>query len=118
MIFEQLADPSAFSKPSARAILGRSPTPDNHVRLSDPPYAIHNGQATLSNNTIATNVTHHGGYTELDMHNLWGTMEARATRQSVLEIRKGERPFMISRSTFAGAGKFAGHWVSDAVFEL
>ena len=62
-------------------------------------------------NTIATNATHTGGLVELDVHNLWGTMEEKATREMLLELKPGERPFIVSRGTFAGAGKFTSHWV-------
>jgi alpha-glucosidase len=65
----------------------------------------------LSIHALATNATHHGGYIELDVHNLWGVMEERATHASLSSLKPKERPFMISRSTFAGAGKFTGHWV-------
>lgn len=83
-----------------------------NINVNDPPYAIHNGEGRLPLKTIATNATHVGGYRELDTHNLWGTMEEKATREMVMELRPGERPFVVSRSTFAGAGKFTSHWVS------
>jgi alpha-glucosidase (family GH31 glycosyl hydrolase) len=66
----------------------------------------------LSGRTIATNATHHGGRTELDMHNLFGHLMARAANLAVRELRPGKRPFLISRSTFAGSGRWTGHWVS------
>jgi alpha-glucosidase len=65
----------------------------------------------LFSNTLATNATHAGGYLELDVHSLWGLMEEKATYKSVSELRPGKRPFLVSRSTFASAGKWTGHWV-------
>lgn len=66
---------------------------------------------SLSNHTVAINATHAGGYAELDVHNLWGLMEEKATYLAVQEIIPGKRPFLISRSTFPSSGKWTGHWV-------
>ena len=35
------------------------------------------------------------------------------TYNSLLKIYPGKRPFLISRSTFAGAGRVTGHWTGD-----
>ncbi|KAG6827387.1 hypothetical protein H0H92_011985 [Tricholoma furcatifolium] len=83
------------------------------VNLNNPPYAIHNGFATLSTNTLATNATHVDGQVELDVHNLWGMMEEKATHFALKEIFPGKRPFLISRSTFPSSGKWTGHWLGD-----
>ncbi|KAJ6454358.1 glycosyl hydrolases family 31-domain-containing protein [Mycena sanguinolenta] len=83
------------------------------VDLNAPPYAIHNANYRLSNHTLATNATHAGGYRELDVHNMWGLMEAEATHKALKAVLPNERPFIISRSAFASAGKWAGHWLGD-----
>ncbi|KAK7045115.1 glycoside hydrolase family 31 protein [Favolaschia claudopus] len=83
------------------------------VDLNNPPYAIHNGFGRLGVHDIAPNATHFGGYVELDVHNLWGLMEAEATHKALQEIIPGQRPFIISRSTFPSAGKWTGHWLGD-----
>ncbi|KAJ7240162.1 glycosyl hydrolases family 31-domain-containing protein [Mycena haematopus] len=83
------------------------------VELNTPPYAIHNANGRLSSHGLATNATHHGGYVELDTHNLWGLMEAEATHKALKTLLPGQRPFIISRSAFASAGKWAGHWLGD-----
>lgn len=74
------------------------------------------GYGDLSTITVATNATHHGGYVELDTHNLFGMMEERATHIALQTIYEGKRPFLISRSTFPSAGKWTGHWVCLAIF--
>ncbi|EGN94282.1 glycoside hydrolase family 31 protein [Serpula lacrymans var. lacrymans S7.3] len=83
------------------------------VNLNEPPYAIHNTLGPLWAGTLATNATHAGGYVELDVHNMWGMMEEKATHAAVSEIRAGERPFLISRSTFPSSGRWSGHWLGD-----
>ncbi|XP_068007377.1 lysosomal alpha-glucosidase isoform X2 [Melanerpes formicivorus] len=47
-----------------------------------------------------------------NLHSLYGLTEAIATHNALLRIR-GKRPFVISRSTFAGHGHYAGHWTGD-----
>ncbi|KAI0329976.1 hypothetical protein GY45DRAFT_1324212 [Cubamyces sp. BRFM 1775] len=83
------------------------------VDLNSPPYAIHNGYGYLATHTVATNATHAGGYVELDVHNMWGMMEEKATHLALLAIQPGKRPFIISRSTFPSAGHWGGHWLGD-----
>ncbi|KAJ7435017.1 glycosyl hydrolases family 31-domain-containing protein [Mycena galericulata] len=83
------------------------------IEINAPPYAINNGNGPLSIHALATNATHHGGYAELDTHNLWGLMEAMTTHKALQTLLPGKRPFIISRSAFASAGKWAGHWLGD-----
>ncbi|KAF8890700.1 glycosyl hydrolases family 31-domain-containing protein [Infundibulicybe gibba] len=81
---------------------------ESGVDLNVPPYAIHNGNGRLSIHTLATNATHVDGQAELDVHNLWGMMEGRATHLAINDILPGTRPFIISRSTFPLLG--SGLW--------
>lgn len=43
-----------------------------------------------------------------NLHNLYGITEAAATQTALLSVRLNKRPFIISRSTFAGHGKYSG----------
>ncbi|EPQ61327.1 hypothetical protein GLOTRDRAFT_119185 [Gloeophyllum trabeum ATCC 11539] len=86
---------------------------ESGVNLNDPPYAIHNGAGRLSVNTVATNATHAPGYVELDVHNMWGFMEEKATHLALQSLRPGKRPFIIARSTFPSTGRWSGHWLGD-----
>ena len=46
-------------------------------------------------------------------HNLFGHQILNATYNALLKAIPGLRPFIIGRSTFAGSGKYAGHWGGD-----
>ncbi|KAI5273968.1 putative Maltase-Glucoamylase 2 [Manis pentadactyla] len=48
-----------------------------------------------------------------DVHSLYGYSMARATDTALSSIFPGTRNFILSRSTFAGSGKFAAHWLGD-----
>ncbi|KAG5651452.1 hypothetical protein H0H81_008610 [Sphagnurus paluster] len=67
-----------------------------NVNLNTPPYAIHNVGGRLSEHALATNATHANGVVELDVHNLWGLMEEKATHIALQKIFPGRRPFLIS----------------------
>ncbi|MBV9278952.1 MAG: DUF5110 domain-containing protein, partial [Chloroflexi bacterium] len=48
-----------------------------------------------------------------EVHNLYGSLMARATREGLLRLRPDERPLVISRSGFAGLQRHALHWTGD-----
>lgn len=90
--------------------------------LSNPPYAIHNGihisetdlNINLDKKTVAMEaVGVDGKLAFYDVHNLDGTLEEQHFYDALRTIRPNERPFLISRSTYPGAGKFTGHWLGD-----
>ncbi|KAF8062769.1 alpha-glucosidase [Scenedesmus sp. PABB004] len=96
-----------------------APPADN--TLEHPPYAIANfgqsGQpedrgAALGWKTISPSAKHANGAREYDAHNLYGTSMAWAHYNSVAEVT-GKRPFLLTRSTFPGAGKWTAHWTGD-----
>ncbi len=62
---------------------------------------------------ISPNATHADGTQEYEYHNLFGHQILNATYNALLAAIPKVRPFIIGRSTFAGSGKWAGHWGGD-----
>ncbi|XP_036102238.1 putative maltase-glucoamylase-like protein FLJ16351 [Molossus molossus] len=52
-----------------------------------------------------------------DVHSLYGYFMARSTDSALKSIFLNKRNFILSRSTFAGSGKFAAHWLGDNTAE-
>ncbi|RWS07042.1 lysosomal alpha-glucosidase-like protein, partial [Dinothrombium tinctorium] len=55
--------------------------------------------------------TYAGNY--YDTHNLFSTYETLTAYKTLLKLRPGKRPFILSRSTFAGQGQYGNHWTGD-----
>lgn len=99
---------------STVSYLRTTPTPG--VRnINHPPYTINHDQAghDLAVHAVSPNATHIDGVAEYDVHNLWGHQILNATYQGLMKVFPSKRPFIIGRSTFAGSGKWAGHWGGD-----
>lgn len=68
--------------------------------------------------TMLKDNLHHGGWEHRDVHNLYGHMHIMATYEGL--IRRGEgtlRPFILTRSHFAGSQRFAAVWTGDNMAE-
>ncbi|GES59432.1 alpha-glucosidase AgdA [Aspergillus terreus] len=93
-------------------------TPTAGVRnVNHPPYVINHVQTghDLAVHAISPNSTHVDGVQEYDVHSLFGHQGINATYQGLLGVWPEKRPFIIARSTFAGSGKWAGHWGGDNI---
>ena len=77
---------------------------------NDPPYRINNGNSRkdLNVKTLEVDAYHYGGVLEYNVHNLYGITETIATYNAVVELRPTRRPFILSRSTFVGNGRYGG----------
>jgi hypothetical protein len=106
-----------FPEASAAAAAGPAATAATRGRVFDPnnpPYKINNGNSrrALAVKTLDPDAYHPTGELEYDVHNLYGLAETVSTYKAVTELRPDVRPFILSRSTFVGSGRYGGNPVT------
>ncbi|KAJ4381487.1 hypothetical protein N0V86_002846 [Didymella sp. IMI 355093] len=79
----------------------------------NPAYTVYNHVGGLSDLTIPFNTSNYDGTHQYDTHNLHGHMMAMTTQKSMAARRPELRPFVLTRSTWAGTGRKATHWFGD-----
>eukprot|EP01135_Chromosphaera_perkinsii_P003793 Nk52_evm39s255 gene=Nk52_evmTU39s255 len=101
-----------YGKPPSDSVKSRS----NAVKakLRNPPFAINIDRNRMPLNTkgIETTASHFNGEVEYNVHNVYGHLEAKATRKA-MDDTIGKRSMLLSRSSFVGSGKYGGHWTGD-----
>lgn len=48
-----------------------------------------------------------------EMHNIYGMLNSRATFEGLTALRPHQRPFVLTRATFAGGHRYATTWTGD-----
>ena len=48
-----------------------------------------------------------------EIHNVYGMLNSRATFEGLLALRPDERPFVMTRASFAGGQRYAATWTGD-----
>uniref|UniRef100_F6PTT1 P-type domain-containing protein n=1 Tax=Ornithorhynchus anatinus TaxID=9258 RepID=F6PTT1_ORNAN len=96
--------------------------PSNFVNGSDqgcfvnnmnyPPFNPRVVDRLLFSGTLCMDAVQHGGL-HYDLHGLYGHTMVAATQEAAQGINSTDRSFILTRSTFAGSGKFAAHWLGD-----
>ncbi|EWS76217.1 glycoside hydrolase family 31 protein (macronuclear) [Tetrahymena thermophila SB210] len=70
------------------------------------------GNQNLQKMTLPYNLIHYGNYTHKDVHNLYGFMDTYHTFNALRSVNK-VYPFIITRSSFTGSGRFTFKWTGD-----
>jgi len=50
---------------------------------------------------------------QLEIHNVFGMQNARATEEGELTLRPNERPFVMTRASYAGGQRYSTTWTGD-----
>lgn len=68
--------------------------------------------------TIYRDAVHYNGVEHRTVHNLYGYLQTRATYDGLLRrANSEERPFILTRSFFAGSQRYAAVWTGDNTAE-
>ncbi|GAC1437973.1 MAG: glycoside hydrolase family 31 protein [Thermoanaerobaculia bacterium] len=72
----------------------------------------------VASGTMPLDVRHHNEGQPTDhreIHNVYGMLMTRSTYEGLLKLRPGERPFILSRASFAGGQRYSALWPGDNV---
>ena len=78
-------------------------------------YVYNPGNSHLDSNAVCLNGEHNDGTIEYDVHNFNGFFESINTYNYLKDRLNHQQPFILSRSTTLGSGKYTTHWTGDNV---
>nr|CAI5828577.1 unnamed protein product [Callosobruchus analis] len=65
-------------------------------------------------NSLPPDALHYGNVPHRDIHNMYGFLQTKATHQGLMTRDKNmKRPFVLTRSHFAGSQRYAAVWTGD-----
>ena len=71
------------------------------------------GNRPLYQKTLSQDATHYQNLLEYDVHNYFGFLESRATYDYLKDKAGHGLPFILTRSTVPGSGRYTAHWGGD-----
>ncbi|XP_043851669.1 sucrase-isomaltase, intestinal [Dromiciops gliroides] len=80
--------------------------------LNYPPFTPGILDRVMFSKTICMDAVQNWGK-QYDVHSLYGYSMAIATERAIERVFPNKRSFILTRSTFAGSGKYAAHWLGD-----
>ncbi|XP_053456512.1 sucrase-isomaltase, intestinal [Nycticebus coucang] len=81
-------------------------------KLNYPPFTPDILDKLLYSKTICMDSVQTWGK-QYDVHSLYGYSMAIATEKAIEKVFPNKRGFILTRSTFAGSGHYAAHWLGD-----
>lgn len=63
--------------------------------------------------TAPRDLIHHRGFEHRDIHNIYGYLMTKATFEGLAKSRPLDRPFILTRSFFAGSQRYCAAWTGD-----